>query len=70
MHANESSHDQRTYIIVMNDEEQYSLWLAGKHVPPGWAQVGQEGSQQECLEHICSLWRDMRPRSLRLQENS
>lgn len=54
-----------TYRVVMNDEEQYSLWRADKQVPKGWTAVGKEGTKQECLAYIESVWTDMRPLSLR-----
>ncbi|MDQ3223571.1 MAG: MbtH family protein, partial [Gemmatimonadota bacterium] len=40
--------DDARYVVLRNDEEQYSLWLAGHDVPAGWHQVGKEGSKEEC----------------------
>jgi MbtH protein len=57
--------DNRTYEVVMNHEEQYSIWITGRNVPPGWSTVGKAGSKAECLEYIEQVWRDMRPLSLR-----
>jgi MbtH protein len=57
--------DTRTYIVLVNDEEQYSLWLKGKAIPPGWSQVGSEGSKADCLKFVGENWTDMRPRSVR-----
>ncbi len=58
--------DQKTiYRVVVNDEEQYSIWPAGHDVPLGWREVGKSGLKQECLEHIEQVWTDMRPLSLR-----
>ncbi|MEV7013095.1 MbtH family protein [Streptosporangium sp. NPDC051022] len=54
-----------TYIVVVNDEEQYSIWPAERELPPGWADAGTRGSEEECLAHIERVWTDMRPRSLR-----
>ncbi|GGN99354.1 hypothetical protein GCM10010112_93100 [Actinoplanes lobatus] len=54
------------YDVVVNDEEQYSIWAAGRAVPAGWQTVGVRGSREECLEHIEGVWTDMRPKSLRL----
>ncbi|OLF14180.1 hypothetical protein BLA60_03260 [Actinophytocola xinjiangensis] len=51
--------------VVRNDEEQYSIWPAGDAPPPGWHPVGFAGSEQECLDHIASVWTDIRPRSAR-----
>jgi MbtH protein len=57
--------DTRTYQVVINDEEQYSIWLAGRDLPAGWHAEGTAGSRQECLDHIETVWTDMRPLSLR-----
>lgn len=57
--------DERTYRVVLNDEEQYSIWLADRELPAGWRAEGTEGSRDECLAHIDQVWTDMRPRSLR-----
>ncbi|MFJ3922119.1 MbtH family protein [Streptomyces sp. NPDC090022] len=57
---------QLTYLVVANDEEQYSLWEAGRPLPLGWHPQGFEGGKEECLAHIEQVWTDMRPRSLRL----
>ncbi|MEU7870108.1 MbtH family NRPS accessory protein [Dactylosporangium sp. NPDC049140] len=53
------------YIVVRNDEEQYSIWPAGDPTPPGWHASGFRGARQECLDHIDLVWTDMRPASLR-----
>jgi MbtH protein len=58
--------DTRRYLVVLNDEEQYSVWLADQTVPPGWRREGTEGMLRECLDHIDTVWVDMRPRSVRL----
>ncbi|MET0236753.1 MAG: MbtH family NRPS accessory protein [Kibdelosporangium sp.] len=57
--------DQPMYKVVINDEEQYSIWLADRADPPGWRGVGVAGSKEECLAHIEKVWTDMRPLSLR-----
>jgi MbtH protein len=67
MTANESDVDDRTYKVVINDEEQYSIWFADRDQPAGWRPVGHEGSKSQCLEYINEVWTDMRPRSLRQQ---
>jgi MbtH protein len=56
---------ERTYQVVVNEEEQYSIWLAGRDVPAGWLAEGTEGTEDECIAHIEQVWVDMRPRSLR-----
>jgi MbtH protein len=57
--------DTRIYDVVMNHEEQYSIWAKGKQIPNGWRAVGKEGLKAECLEYIDKVWVDMRPLSLR-----
>jgi MbtH protein len=54
------------YLVVLNDEQQYSIWPAGRELPPGWYDHGFRGSRQACLDHIDKVWTDMRPRSLRI----
>lgn len=53
------------YSVVINDEEQYSIWPVGRDVPSGWREVGVRGPRQHCLGYIDETWTDMRPRSLR-----
>ncbi len=53
------------YVVVMNDEEQYSIWPASRELPPGWVKNGPTASKAECLAHIKEAWTDMRPLSLR-----
>jgi MbtH protein len=57
--------DTRTYLVVLNDEEQYSIWLADREVPAGWRAEGTRGTKDACLAHIDEVWTDMRPLSLR-----
>ena len=57
--------DATTYRVVVNHEEQYSIWFADREVPMGWKAVGKEGNKQECLDYIEEVWTDMRPLSLR-----
>ncbi|MBB4920514.1 MbtH family protein [Streptosporangium saharense] len=54
-----------TYVVVVNDEDQYSIWPEERALPAGWADAGHRGSEDECLAHIERVWTDMRPRSLR-----
>lgn len=63
--AREENEDTRTYIVLVNHEEQYSLWLADKAIPLGWTAVGKPGSKEECLAYVKEVWTDMRPLSLR-----
>ncbi|WP_433214972.1 MbtH family protein [Dactylosporangium sp. CS-047395] len=55
------------YAVVLNDEEQYSIWPAGDPLPAGWRPEGTTGLKQECLDHIDAVWTDMRPATLRGQ---
>jgi MbtH protein len=53
------------YTVVMNGEEQYSIWLADRPPPAGWSEVGKKGTKSECLSYVNEVWTDMRPLSLR-----
>lgn len=55
------------YVVVINHEEQYSIWPETRDMPPGWNATGVAGTKAECLAHIDEVWTDMRPRSLREQ---
>ncbi|HEX5406634.1 MAG TPA: MbtH family NRPS accessory protein [Pseudonocardiaceae bacterium] len=57
--------DDRTYRVVRNDEEQFSIWPDGRELPAGWHAAEIIGTRQECLDHIAEVWTDMRPLSLR-----
>lgn len=57
--------DERVYSVVVNDEEQYSIWPADRDLPAGWRKEGIEGAKDTCLAHIEEVWTDMRPLSLR-----
>ena len=57
--------DPRHYTVVVNQEEQYSIWLADTPIPAGWTEVGKRGTKAECLAHIAAVWTDMRPLSVR-----
>ncbi|WP_437756714.1 MbtH family protein [Sorangium sp. So ce1389] len=59
--------DNLTYRVVVNHEEQYSIWAADREIPPGWRDAGKTGTKDECLAHIEQAWTDMRPLSLRQQ---
>jgi MbtH protein len=55
----------RTYKVVLNHEEQYSIWPEDRETPRGWRDEGKSGSKEECLAHIREVWTDMRPLSVR-----
>lgn len=57
--------EDATYKVLVNHEEQYSLWPDYKAVPAGWRETGTQGSKQECLDYVERTWTDMRPLSLR-----
>jgi MbtH protein len=57
--------DNTIYKVVMNHEEQYSIWPADKENALGWTDAGPSGTKQECLAYIKEVWTDMRPLSLR-----
>jgi MbtH protein len=54
-----------TFVVVRNDEDQYSIWPTGRDIPAGWHDTGFDGAKDDCLAHIDQIWTDMRPRSLR-----
>lgn len=64
--------DQTIYKVVLNHEEQYSIWPSYRENPLGWTDAGKVGNKQECLEFIKEIWTDMRPLSLRkkMEENN
>jgi MbtH protein len=63
--SQEEQQDSTAYKVVVNHEEQYSIWPADRENAPGWRDAGRSGTQAECLAHIETVWTDMRPLSLR-----
>ncbi len=63
--SNSEEEDKRIYRVVVNDEEQYSIWPEYKENPLGWRDAGKLGPKAECLAYISEVWTDMRPLSLR-----
>ncbi|MDH4582503.1 MbtH family protein [Pseudomonas sp. BN415] len=57
--------EDATFKVLVNGEEQYSLWPEYKAVPTGWREAGKSGPKQDCLAFIEAVWTDMRPLSLR-----
>jgi MbtH protein len=57
--------DKTIYKVVVNHEEQYSIWPVDKENALGWTDEGKSGTMAECLAHIKEVWTDMRPLSLR-----
>lgn len=60
-----SEAEERTYKVLVNHEEQYSIWFANRPDPDGWSEVGMSGPKADCLAYIEQVWTDMRPLSLR-----
>lgn len=65
--SNEETTDNTVYKVVVNHEEQYSIWPEYRDNPLGWRDAGKVGTKAECLDHIEKVWTDMRPLSLRRQ---
>jgi MbtH protein len=61
----EEKEDTTIYKVVVNHEEQYSIWPVERENPLGWHDAGKSGQKAECLAHIKEVWTDMRPLSLR-----
>src|SRR2546430_16423512 len=61
----DENEDKTIYKVVVNHEEQYSIWPADRSNAPGWRDAGKTGDKAECLEYIKTVWTDMRPLSLR-----
>ena len=59
--------EKAIYNVVLNHEEQYSIWPEGRENAPGWKDEGFSGTKDACLAHIKEVWTDMRPLSLRKQ---
>ena len=57
--------EETVFRVVMNGEEQYSIWPAWRPVPDGWRDAGFSGKRKACVAHIDEVWLDMRPLSLR-----
>ncbi|MDN6860501.1 MbtH family protein [Pseudomonas sp. CAN2814] len=57
--------EDAVYKVLVNGEEQYSLWPQYKEVPAGWREAGKQGSKADCLAFVEANWTDMRPLSLR-----
>jgi MbtH protein len=61
----EEKDDKTTYKVVVNHEEQYSIWPAHRENALGWTDAGKTGQKEECLAYVKEVWTDMRPLSLR-----
>jgi MbtH protein len=65
MMASRPGDDDTVYKVVVNEEQQYSIWPADRENALGWHDAGKQGSKAECLLYIEQVWTDMRPKSLR-----
>jgi len=63
--STEEREDTTIYQVVMNHEEQYSIWPADRELPLGWSAAGKQGLKADCLAYVEEVWTDMRPKSLR-----
>lgn len=71
MNKDEAAIDDKTiYKVVMNKEEQYSIWPAHRENALGWSDAGKTGSKKECLAYIEEVWTDMRPSVRKAMEES
>jgi MbtH protein len=61
MMADDGDRDATVYVVVVNRNEQYSIWPADRPCPSGWRATGRVGSKEECLAYVEEVWRDMRP---------
>jgi MbtH protein len=61
---NNGDTDDTKYRVVVNDEEQFSIWAVDRQNPVGWRDANKSGSKTECLAYIKEVWTDMRPLSL------
>lgn len=61
----DDENDERVWRVVLNHEEQYSVWPVDRELPEGWRDEGKQGTKKECLDHVDEVWTDMRPLSVR-----
>jgi MbtH protein len=60
---------EEQYRVVVNDEDQYSIWPLRRELPAGWRDAGKSGQKSDCLAWIQEVWTDMRPLSLRKHQD-
>lgn len=53
------------FFVLLNEQEQYSIWPSYRSIPDGWSEAGMKGNKQDCLQYINENWTDMRPKRLR-----
>jgi len=64
---NNDREDTTIYRVVVNHEEQYSIWPTYLEIPRGWRDTSKQGLKDDCLAYVKEVWTDMRPLSLRKQ---
>ncbi|AKQ75165.1 MbtH family protein [Bacillus licheniformis] len=64
--TNPFENEHGTYVVLMNQDGQYSLWPAFIHIPAGWEVVCGEASRSACIDYISSNWTDLSPNSIKL----
>lgn len=65
MNTNPFDDENGTFVVLVNDEGQHSLWPVFAEVPAAWRVVFGENSRADCLDYIEQNWTDLRPTSLR-----
>lgn len=65
MSSNPFDDENGTFQVLVNDEDQHSLWPVFKDVPTGWRVVFGPASRSEALDYVDTHWTDLRPKSLR-----
>ena len=65
MRSEEGAEGTHAYLVLVNEEHQYSLWPAGREIPRGWSKTPMEGGKDDCMNYVDKVWTDMRPLSLR-----
>jgi MbtH protein len=65
MSTNPFDDENGKFVVLVNDEDQHSLWPTFADIPAGWRQIFGEADRAECLAYVEESWTDMRPRSLR-----
>jgi MbtH protein len=68
--SQEEREDTTVYKVVVNHEEQYSIWPADRELPLGWSDAGCQGSKAHCLAYIEEVWTDMRPLRQRMEKDA
>lgn len=65
MGTNPFDDESGTFFVLMNDEEQHSIWPTFAEIPSGWRVAFGEATREDCLTYVNDHWTDLRPRSLR-----